>query len=81
MKNFLTFKRMLAPLLIQILFWLTVIICVVSGVVDLFKGMFLLSAQLIILAPIVARIAAEFCVLFFRINETLTDIQQQLRAR
>jgi hypothetical protein len=33
MRDFLTFRRMVTPIIIQILFWLGVIVCVVAGLV------------------------------------------------
>ncbi len=78
MKDFLCFRRMLLPVLIQIIFWLAVIGCVGTGIFDMFKGAVFFGLQILILGPILARIICETVILFFRINETLTDIKNEL---
>lgn len=75
MKDFLTFRHMLMPLLIQILFWVGIILTIVTGVIDLFRGHVANGLSLIFLGPIMVRLACELTILFFRINETLTDIK------
>lgn len=78
MKDFLTFRHMLMPLLIQILFWVGIVLSIVTGVIDLFRGQIANGVSLIILGPIMVRLACELTILFFRINETLTDIKNIL---
>jgi hypothetical protein len=78
MKDFLTFRHMLMPLLIQILFWVGMVLSIVTGVIDLFRGQIANGVSLIILGPIMVRLACELTILFFRINETLTDIKNIL---
>lgn len=77
MWNFISFRRMLTPILIQIIFWIFVAYCLFVGVYDLTRHQNLKQAlEILILAPITARIISEVCMLFFRINETLTDIRE-----
>lgn len=78
MKDFLTFRRMLTPIMIQLIFWVGVIVCIISGIVTLFTDAGILRGlQTLILGPIIVRIACELIILFFRINETLTDIKNK----
>ena len=78
MKDFFTFKRMLAPILIHILFWIGVIAMIGTGLLDIFtKKEILKGIEIIIIGPIVVRLAAEMLILFFRMNETLTDINNK----
>ncbi len=78
MRDFLTFRRMLTPMLIQVIFWVGLVVCVLSGIVYMASGHGLLKGlQTIILGPILIRIICELVILFFRMNETLTDISNK----
>ena len=78
-KDFFSFRRMLTPVLIQILFWIGFVVCVVAGVVTMFTPHGLAKGlQTLILGPLLVRIICELVILFFRINETLTDIRNKL---
>ena len=76
MGDFLRFESMVTPILIQILFWLAVIICVIVGIIAIASGGGnSLGLALIILGPIGARIYAEILIVLFRINDHLRQIQ------
>jgi hypothetical protein len=72
--DFLRFETMITPILIQVLFWLAVVFCVVVGIIMLAHGR-LGGLALLVLGPIVARIQAELLILFFRMNDHLRHIQ------
>ncbi len=85
MWNFLTFHKMLTPILIQILFWLSLAACIVGGIgaiviglVNLNRRPDLLGIGLLALfvGPFAARVYCEWLLVLFRINETLTDIRR-----
>lgn len=78
-KDFFSFRRMLTPLIIQILFWIGFIVCVIAGIITLFAPNGLVKGlETLILGPLLVRIVCELVILFFRINETLTDIRHAL---
>ncbi len=79
LKDFLLFRRMLMPILLQILFWLAVVVSLVTALVDFFHGEWLIGIQILILGPILSRVFCEFLILFFRMNESLTDIRNMMR--
>ncbi|MGB6977454.1 MAG: DUF4282 domain-containing protein [Gammaproteobacteria bacterium] len=79
MKNFLMFRRMLTPILIQVIFWLITIGCIISGIVDIVNHVWINGLVWIFIVPILARIGCELLILFFRMNETLTDIENLLK--
>jgi len=81
MKDFFNFRRMLTPLLIQIIFWLGILVSVFTGVTDMFHGEWLTGLEIVVAGPILVRVFCELLILFFRINETLTDISQSLNKR
>jgi hypothetical protein len=83
--DFVDFRLMIVPRLIQVLFWIGVVLCVIGGAASLYRGSqarsgFELLAGLLtlFLGPVMVRIWAEFVILFFRMNETLTEIKHSL---
>lgn len=81
MRDFLLFRRMLTPILLQIIFWLGVIACIVSGIAGLFRREWINGLEIILLGPIMVRIFCELLILFFRMNETLTEIKNGLNKK
>lgn len=82
MNDFLLFRKMISPWLIQILFWLIVLFCIYIAIIDIFeKESYLVIFEVLILGPIVARVVCELFILFFRINDNLTQIKQALTSR
>jgi len=87
MEDYLTFRKMITPIIIQILFWigavgsvLWALFIIFSGVTTSYGGGRLVLAGLIMLflGPIIVRIFCELLVSIFRINETLTEIKTSL---
>lgn len=84
--DFLSFRKMITPIIIQIIFWIGVAICVIAGFGTIIAGIgdyggglaVLGGLATIIFGPIVVRIYCELLILFFRMNETLTDISNKL---
>ena len=89
MKDFLAFRTMLTPLLIQAVFWVGVVICVIAGLIYILSGVgqygggpnVVKGVILLFLGPIAVRIYCEILIIFFRINETLTEIQHTLEEK
>ena len=80
LKAFLTFRRMITPVLIQIVYWILTVIAVIGGLVLLVSGdgdERWGGLALLILGPIAVRLYAEIFMVIFRINETLTDIRDR----
>ncbi len=78
------FKKMLTPVIIQILFWLGSILSVLVGLGLLIFGLEeekLLGLILILLGPIVVRIYGELLIVVFTINDTLTEIHRSLKEK
>ncbi len=78
-QDFLTFRRMVTPVLIQIAFWVGVAISVIGGLALLIGGdgvsMRVSGFIMLIFGPILARLYAEIFIVIFRMNETLTEIK------
>ena len=93
LKGFLSFERMITPVIIKFLFWIGLIASAITALVVFFGGIIggiadnsfgpvlggLFGGPLVlILGALSVRIYAELLILAFRINETLTDIKNLL---
>ena len=87
MKDFFAFRTMITPVIIQIIFWVGVALCIIFGLVAIFVGSRygnggpLYGVLLIFLGPVAVRIYCEILIIFFGINETLTEIKHTLEER
>jgi len=79
---------MITPVIIQIIFWIGVVLCLIGGLFYLLFGYHYYGSSapvfgllLIIFGPIVVRIYCEILIILFRINETLTEIKHTLAER
>jgi hypothetical protein len=79
MGEYLTFDKMIAPVVIQVLFWIGVVFIVIAGLISLFSGAFLTGLAMIILGPIVVRVYCEVLLVFFRILDNLREININTR--
>ena len=95
-RDFLSFRRMITPWIIKILFWLGVGASVIAGVIVFFGGIIggisdgsfgrvvggLIGGPIIVLLGVMsARVYSELLILAFQINETLTDMKNLLERR
>ena len=95
-KDFITFRRMITPTLIQVLFWIGVVAILLSGTVMFFAGLIggireedismvfaaLLGAPLFTLVGLLlVRLYTELLIVIFRINDALHDIRDLLQTR
>lgn len=89
-EDFWAFKKMITPFLIQVLFWIGAAICLVGGLAiisgardeyrETWDGAQVARGFIcIVLGPVLVRIYCEFLILFFRMNETLTEIENRLK--
>lgn len=90
MEDFLKFRKMITPAIIQVLFWVGVAISAISGLVVMGSSFgrygggwatFLSGLLMLVLGPVVVRIYCELLILFFRMNETLTEIKKGLAKK
>jgi hypothetical protein len=90
MEDFLKFRKMITPVIIQVLFWVGVAGSVISALVIMAMSFsssgggaaqFLGGLVMLVVGPVVVRIYCELLILFFRMNETLTDIKNGLAKK
>jgi hypothetical protein len=90
MEDFLKFRKMITPAIIQIVFWIGVVMSVLGGLGMMISSfyayseggaLFFSGLMMIILGPIGVRIWCEVVIVFFRMNENLTDIRDALAKK
>jgi hypothetical protein len=89
MEDFLKFRKMITPVIIQILFWVGVGASVIGALGMMVVGvtsdgqgiMVLVGLVMLVLGPVLVRIYCELLILFFRMNETLTEIKNGLATK
>lgn len=84
--DYLVFRRMILPLMIQIIFWLGLFVLMISCIVTWWldgktvPGLFTYGFGFILFG-LLWRCWCEMMILFYRINETLADIKGVLEKR
>jgi hypothetical protein len=87
MNDFFAFRTMITPVIIQIIFWVGVALCILFGIGFIIGGITtdarfaVIGFVTLILGPVLVRIYCEILIIFFRINETLTEIKHTLEER
>ena len=91
MSDFWAFRTMITPFIIQIIFWIGAIVCLISGAIMVIygatyyqgdQGHYLWKGVLLfVLGPLGVRVYCEILIIFFRINETLTEIKHAMGQR
>jgi len=84
MGNFLKFKKMVTPIIIQIMFWFGLVYVLWTGVATVNKSIAFDASPrtgilIIILGPLFLRIYCEVLIVIFKINDTLTETQDLLK--
>ena len=84
MNDFIVFRRMITPAIIIIIWAMATFAVVVVSLALIFGDNELgagVGLLVLIFGPIVVRIYAGILMVVFRINETLTEIRNSVRAR
>jgi hypothetical protein len=80
MKEFVTFRKMITPWLVQIIFWVATLVFILTAAVDIIHHeSWRVVLEILILGPLAARIICEVLILFFRMNDNLSAISRELR--
>jgi hypothetical protein len=74
--DFLSFKIMISPMVILVLFWLGLIAIVVAAIVLFQKGLILYGIGTVIIGPFAWRISCEGAILAFRMYDRLVQIAE-----
>ncbi|THB63034.1 MAG: DUF4282 domain-containing protein [Desulfovibrio sp.] len=84
MGEFLSFRKFITPVFIQIIFWILVAIVVIGGLIAMVQGLNYGSGMMafqgflmIILGPLFVRIYCEIVIIFFRMYDVLEEIRDK----
>lgn len=84
MSEFLSFRRMITPVIIQVIFWILIVVVVISSLALLIGGDTggerLLGLVYLVLGPLIVRVYCELLIVIFRMNQTLTQIESNTAA-
>ena len=83
MNDFLTFRKMITPVVIQVLFWIGVLVMLIAAIVSFAQGTaasVLSGLVMLILGPLMVRIYCELLIVMFRILDALREIQKNTSA-
>ncbi len=89
MNDFLTFRKMITPIIIQLIFWIGLVATVLTGITGIAAGLgvpeeggytILAGFAILLLGPLFLRVYCELLILFFRMNDTLTEIKNNALA-
>ena len=88
MNDFLKFKKMMTPIIIQILFWIGVAVCVIAGIIEIVSGIntpygggggvVFMGILLLLLGPILVRVWCELMLVLFSIHDTLVKMKNKM---
>ncbi len=77
MNDFLAFKKMLTPIIIQVIFWIGIAGFVIAGLGAMFQKGFFTGLAILVFGPIAWRIYCELLIVIFRIHDNLAAIRSQ----
>lgn len=79
MNEYLTFRKMITPTIIQILFWLGIAAVVISAFATMFsaQGGVIQGLLLLVFGVIGWRVYCELIIVFFQMNRSLQEIRDR----
>jgi len=79
-QEFLTFRRMLTPVIIQIVFWIGIAFIVLGSLGVMVDGSAGFGFLLLVVGPVIWRVYVELLVVIFRIHSGLEQANASLAA-
>jgi hypothetical protein len=76
--DFLMFRRMIIPMLIRVVFVVSLLVCVIGFLVSLAAGNVGAALLFLFIGPLVARLFCELFILLFVMNDTFSDMRRIL---
>jgi len=90
LNNFISFNKMITPTIIKVLFWIGVGFSIILGLIQIITGFnsyfgggyqIFMGILTIILGPIFTRVYCELLILFFKMHETIKEINEKLSSK
>ncbi len=79
MWDYLSFRKMLMPFIIQIVYWVLSGLCVAAGIyIIIYRHNTPKGLAIALLSPLIVRLGCELIMVFFRIYQTLLNIEKNL---
>lgn len=78
MEEYLSFRKLITPVIIQVVFWILFAVVILGGLVTLTQN-FLGGLIIIVLGPIAVRVYAEILIVLFQINDALQEMRESSR--
>jgi hypothetical protein len=78
--DFFTFRRMIAPAIIEIIWWISTIAALIYGGALLLDERFVEGLLFVVLGPLIVRVISELNIVAFRIYGTLGEIAENTRS-
>ena len=77
MNDFLSFRKMITPVFIQVIFWIAVVFTVIGALITMFSGglNIVIGLVMLVVGPFMARIYCELLIIAFRIYDELVAIR------
>ncbi|HUT94006.1 MAG TPA: hypothetical protein VMY37_31370 [Thermoguttaceae bacterium] len=67
---------MITPIIIQVLFWLGILVAVIAALVSMFTQSFFVGLLMLILGPILVWVYCELLIVIFKIHDCLEGIRE-----
>lgn len=80
MNEYLTFRKMITPVFIQVIFWIAVVGIVIAAIAMMANDSVGGGLALLIFGPLGARIYAEILMVIFRINDNVAALRGAKQA-
>lgn len=77
MGEYLSFRKMITPVFIQVIFWIAIAGIVIAALVQIANDAVGAGLLTLILGPLFVRIYAEILMVIFRINDNVAAIRQE----
>ena len=75
-KDVLFFDKMIVPKVIQVIYWILLVLCVIGGIGTMFQSFFT-GLLILVFGPLMVRIYCELMIVMFKMNEALQDIRNK----
>ena len=75
MNDFLAFRKMITPVIIQIIFWVGILACIITGF-QYMQDSAIMGLGILIFGCLMVRVYCELLIIAFKILETLLRIDQ-----
>jgi len=74
-RDLLFFDKMIVPKVIQVLYWVLLVVCVIAALGVMFTQSFFLGLVVLVVMPLLVRIYSELMIVIFKMNEALQTIK------